>query len=188
MRKKPHTIGQVSLSAIEDEWQRQATAAAITGARGVVRSDGPIPPGTPIGRLSDVEWGWIVAAALFAWIGVRAQQAAAEQIDSERTIHTVALDPLPWDAGAVAAILPDLANACSGIVDWSKPLTAWSRETIIEFLLAAMPLIHKAMIARDISGKGVTRKSTLSVIAREANAAAGGPLMTPDEFDDDIGI
>jgi hypothetical protein len=51
-----------------------------------------------------------------------------------------------------------------------------------------MPLIRKAMIARDISGKGVTRKSSVSMIAREANADAGGPLMTPDEFDDEIGF
>ena len=114
--------------------------------------DGPIPPGTPIGRLSDIEWGWIVAAILFAWIDMRAQQAAAEQLDTERTIRMTALDPQPWDAGAVAAILPDLASACSDI-DWSKPLTAWSRETMVEFLLKAMPLIRKAMIARDLSEK-----------------------------------
>ena len=57
-------VGQVSLSALEDQWQRDATAAAIAGARGVVQMDGPIPPGTPIGRLSDTEWGWIVAAIL----------------------------------------------------------------------------------------------------------------------------
>ena len=40
--------------------------------------DGPIPPGTPIGRLGDVEWGWIVAAILFGWIATRAEQATAE--------------------------------------------------------------------------------------------------------------
>ena len=149
--------------------------------------DGPIPPGTPIGRLSDIEWGWIVAAILFVWIGMRAQQAAAEQLDSERTIRMVALDPQPWDAGAVAAILPDLANACPDI-DWSQPIAVWPRETIIEFLLKAMPLIRKAMIARDTSERGVTRKSSASAIARQANAAAGGPLMTPDEFNDEIGL
>jgi hypothetical protein len=65
MKKASHTIGQVSLCALEDEWQRRATAAAITGARGIVQAGGPIPPGTPIGWLSDVEWGWIVAAVLF---------------------------------------------------------------------------------------------------------------------------
>ena len=185
--KQPRIVGEVSLSAIEDQWQRDATAAAIAGARGVVRTDGPIPPGTPIGRLSDAEWGWILAAILFAWISKRAEQAAAEQLDTEQTIRMTALDLQPWDAGAVAAILPDLADACSDL-DWSKPLTAWSREDIIEFLLKATPLIHKAMIVRDLSEKGITRKSSASTIARQTNAAAGGPLMTPDEFNDEIGI
>jgi hypothetical protein len=44
------------------------------------------------------------------------------------------------------------------------------------------------MIARDLSEKGITRKSSADSIARQANAAAGGPLMTPDEFNDKIGI
>jgi hypothetical protein len=185
--RKLRTVGQVSLSAIEDEWQRRATAAAIAGARGVVQMDGPIPPGTPIGRLSDAEWGWITAAILFGWIRTRAEQAAAEQLDTEQTIRLTALDPEPWDAGAVAAILPELADACSGI-DWLKPIGEWPRDTMIEFLLTAMRLIRKAQIARDLSEKGVTRQSGASAIARQANAAAGGPLMTPDELNDPIGI
>jgi len=188
MKKIRNPIGQVSLSAIEDQWQRDATAAAIAAARGVVQMDGPIPPGTPVGRLSDTELGWIISGVLFAWIGKRAEQAAAEQLDTEQCVRMTALDPQPWDAGAVAAILPQLADACSGKVDWSKPLAQWAREDIIEFLLRAMPLIRKAMIARDLSDKGVTRKSSASVIARQTNAAAGGPLMTPDEFNDEIGI
>jgi len=178
-------IGQVSLSAIEDQWQRDATAAAIEAARGVVRMDGPIPPGTPIGRLSDTEWGWFVAAILFGWIRVRAQQATAENLDTERTIRMTALDPQPWDAGAVAAILPELAAACAEL-DWSKPLGEWSRDDIVTFLLRAMPLIRKATIARDMSDKGITRQSSPATITRQANAAAGGPLMTPDEFNDEI--
>jgi hypothetical protein len=186
--RKIRAVGEVSLSALEDQWQRDATAAAIAGARGVVQMDGPIPPGTPIGRLSDTEWGWIIAAVLFAWIGKRAEQAAAEQLDAEQTIRMTALDPQPWDAGAVAAILSELADACAATVDWSKPLAQWPRETIIEFLLKAMPLIRKAMIARDISDKGITRQSSAAAIARQANAAAGGPLMTPDEFNDEIGL
>src|SRR5215469_4189829 len=97
------------------------------------------------------------------------------------------MDPEAWDAGAVAAILPELADACSDL-DWSKPLGAWPKDDIIEFLLKAMPLIRKAMIARDISDKGITCKSSASVIARQANAAAGGPLMTPDELNDEIGF
>ena len=47
-----------------------------------------------------------------------------------------ALDPDPWDAGAVVAILPELADACPGI-DWAQPLASWSRKTMAEFLLAS---------------------------------------------------
>ena len=187
-KKKTRTIGEVSLSVLEDQWQRNSTAAAIEAARSVIQMDGPIPPGTPVGRLSDTEWGWILAAMLFAWVSKRAQQATAEQLDSEQTIRMTALDPQPWDTGAVAAILPELADACSGKVDWSKPLAEWPREIIIEFLLKAMPLIRKAMIARDLSDKGITRQSSASTIARQANAAAGGPLMDPAELNDEIGI
>jgi len=184
--RKPRAIGEVSLSALEDRWQRDATAAAIAAMRGVVQMGGPVPPGTPVGRLSDTELGWMFSASLFAWICKRAEQAATEQLDTEQCIRLTTLDPEPWNAGAVAAILPELADACADIVDWSKPLTQWPRETIIEFLLKAMPLIRKAVIAQDLSDKGVSRKSNASVIARQVNAAAGGSLMTADEWNDEV--
>jgi len=187
LMKKTPAIGQISPSALEDEWQRRATAAAIEAARDVIKLDGPIPPGTPVGRLNDTEWGWVLAAMLFAWIRTRAEQAAAEQLDAEQTIRLTALDPQPWDAGAVAAILPELASTC-GAIDWSQPVTTWPRDTMIEFLLTAMRLIRKSMIARDLSDKGISRGSDASVIARQANAAAGGPLMDPTELNDEIGI
>src|SRR5262249_53507898 len=72
-------------------------------------------------------------------------------------------------------------------IDWTQPLTAWTREMMAEFLITAMRLIRKAQIARDISDKGITRQSSANTIARQANAGAGGPLMTPDEFNDEIG-
>jgi hypothetical protein len=169
---------------LDDVWQRRATAAAIAAARDVVRPGGAVLPGTPIGRLSDPEWGWIVAAILFAWIKTRAEQATIEGLDTELAIRATAYDPSPWDCGAVAAILPDLANIPD--FDWSLPITSWPQETMVEFLIAAFRLIRKAEIARDLAGGGITRKSSADVIARQANAAAGGPLMTPDEFDDPI--
>jgi hypothetical protein len=179
-------IGQVSPAALEDHWQRQGTAAAIEAARKVVR-EGVISSGTPIGRLGDGEWGWIVAGILFAWISTRAQQATAENLDTEQTIRMTALNPQPWDAGAVMTILPELADACPTI-DWSAPLSTWSREAMAEFLLTAMRLIQKATIARDLSEMGITRKSSANMIARQTNAAIGGPLMTPDEFDDEVSL
>jgi hypothetical protein len=183
--RKARTIGMVSETALEDEWQRRATAAAIEAARGVVTLGGPIPPATPVGRLNDTELGWILAAMLFAWIRTRAEQATCEQLDTEQCIRLTGLDPEPWDAGGIAAILPELASTN---FDWSQPITAWPKDVMIEFLLTAMRLIRKATIARDLSDKGITRQSGASTIARQANAAAGGPLMTPDEWNDEIGI
>jgi hypothetical protein len=178
-------VGLIASSAIEDAWQRKATEAAIAAARGVVKIDGPIPPLTPIGRLGDVEWGWLIAAILFGWISTRAEQATAEEIDTEQAIRLTGLDPNPWDAGAIAVILPELADVPG--LDWTKPLNDWSREDMTRFLVEAMRLVRKALIARDLGG-GVTRRSSATVIARQANAAAGGPLMTPGEWDDPIGF
>jgi hypothetical protein len=102
-------VGEVSLTAIEDAWQRQAMASAIAAARKIV-SGGALPSGTPVGRLSDTEWGWIAAAILFGWISTRAEQATSFGIDAELTVRATGQDPDPWDAGAVATILPDLAE------------------------------------------------------------------------------
>jgi hypothetical protein len=178
-------FGRPSAAAIEDAWQRQATRAAIDGARKIVK-DGVIPAGTPIGRLGDTEWGWLIAAVLFGWISTRAEQAVAEEMDTELAVRMTGLDPEPWDAGVIASILPGLAETPG--IDWSLPLAQWPRETMIEFLLTATRLIRKGEIARDLSGRGVTRQSSAEVIAREANAAAGGPLMTLDEFNDEIAL
>ena len=51
---KTRTIPQVSPAAIEDVWQRRATAAAIEAVRKIVTIDSVISPGTPIGRLGEV--------------------------------------------------------------------------------------------------------------------------------------
>jgi hypothetical protein len=157
-------------STAEDAWQKKATDAAIAAARGVaLGDDAAVNKNAQIGRLSDTEWGWIVTAVLFAWIAARAEQAAAEELDVEQTIRLTGLDPNPWDAGAIAAILPELAQ-CRGI-DWGQPLNDWSRETMIGFLLDALRLVRRGMTARDRAG-GITRKS--------ATAA--------NEFNDNIGF
>jgi hypothetical protein len=64
--KKRLAFKPISLSALEDEWQQLATREAIAAARNVVR-DGPIPSNAPVERLTDQDWGWIVAAILFGW-------------------------------------------------------------------------------------------------------------------------
>ena len=144
------------LTAREGEWQRRATAAAIAAARRVVTRNSAIGANAPISRLSDVEWGWIVAAVIFAWISVRAEQATAEELDVERAFREGA------DAHGtrvrLPAILPQLADT-SGI-DTSVPLAEWPRETMLHFLVTALGLARKAMAARD-RGPGITRKSDM---------------------------
>jgi hypothetical protein len=145
------------LTEREDEWGRRATAAAITAARRVVLGDSaPVNKNAPVGRLNDVEWGWIVSAVIFGWIATRAEQATAEGLNTELVIRTTGLDPNPWDAGAVAAILPRLVDVPD--LDWSKPLADWSRESMIKFLLAALDLMRRAIRARDLGGNAITRK------------------------------
>ena len=145
----------------ENEWQDRATAAAIEAARRIVLGDAAvIPMMTPVGRLSELQWGWIVAAVLFAWISVRAEQAASEGRDIELTIRD-GVDGA-WDAGAIASTLPALADTPG--IDWSKPLADWSRDQMIAFLSNALRLVQQAMAARD-RGPGITRKPDDTLLA-----------------------
>jgi hypothetical protein len=124
-------------AAIEDEWQRRATAAAIESARKLIGVDGTIKPGTPVGKLSDYELGWIISSGICAWISKRAEQATAEGFSLsviEEAIRDTGTAPQPWDAGAVATILPKLADAPG--IDWSLPLDEWPREMMLTFLCA----------------------------------------------------
>jgi hypothetical protein len=147
-----------SLSAIEDAWQREATRVAIEQARAVV-SGGALPPMTPVGRLSETEWGWIVAAVLFGWISTRARQATSNGIGPDKFLYiNESFNPNPWDAGAIESILPELGN-CQA--DWSKSLSQFSREEMIAFLGDAYNLIGKAMLTRDTGEKLVTRRLPL---------------------------
>jgi hypothetical protein len=160
-KKKPRLP---SLSAIEDCWQREATRVAIEKARAAI-SRGAVPPNTPIGRLSETEWGRIVAAVLFGWIDVRARQAVDNGVGIDKHIRDTGLQPDPWDIGAIEAVLPELAKP---EIDWSKPLAEFSREEIIEFLGDAYNLIGKAMLARDTGEKLVTRRLPLGVAQQPA--------------------
>jgi hypothetical protein len=145
-----------SPSAIEDIWLRRATAVAIERARAAI-SGGAVPPNTPVGRLSDIEWGWIAAAVIFGWVSTRAEQATNSGVGPDELIRTTSIDPDPWDVGAIASILPELADA--GAVDWSQSLLALSREEMVAFLADAFSLIRKAMAARD-RGQGLVTERT----------------------------
>jgi hypothetical protein len=145
-----------SRAAIEESWQRQATAAATESARKVI--GGAVPAGTPVGKLNDFELGWLVSAGICAWISKRAQQACSEGFELLRTeefIRETGATPRPWDAGAVAAILPELADVPG--IDWNLRLNEWSRDTTIKFLCAAFELMQRAMAARDAAENPIAR-------------------------------
>jgi hypothetical protein len=146
------------LNEQEDEWQRRATASAVAAARAIALGNGArINMNTPVGRLRDLEWGWIMTAAIFAWIAVKAEQATSEGFEVEQTIRMNLVDPSPWDSGMIETVLPRVADLP---IDWAKPLADWSRDQMIAFLLAVRDLIREAQVARDLGGGSITRKSS----------------------------
>jgi hypothetical protein len=135
---------------VTDLWQRQATAAAIESARKMI-GDGVVSPDTPVGHLSDEQFGWLLCAGIASWIATRAAQAVDEgNAAIEAAIRDTGTEPPPWDAGAVETILPEL-GAMAG-VDWTVPIFDWPKNTMLLFLCAAYRLMSKAITARDQGG------------------------------------
>ena len=143
------------LTEKENAWLDKATAAAVAGARKIALNSSGLPIGTPIGRLSDLQWGWITTGAIFAWIQTRCEQAIAEGLDQEAAVRLTGLSPSPCDVAAVRSILPMLVDQAA--IDWARPLQAWSKDEMTNFLLLAWRLINAAELARD-SGK-ILRKT-----------------------------
>jgi hypothetical protein len=140
----------------ENQWLDRATAAAVAGARKIVSGSGPLM-NTPVGRLSDNEWGMIVTAVIFGWIEVRTRQAIAEGRDQEETVRRTSLSPDPCDVAVVNSILPALADKAA--VDWSQPLQAWSKDTMTDFLMVAWRLIGGAETMRDHGPGRILKRS-----------------------------
>src|SRR6476660_3348288 len=108
------------LRDIEADWDAKATQSAIDAAKEVIGANG-INGRSMISSLSDIEWGWIAAASIFAWIKTKSQQATTEGTGYDIPIRTMAhRDPAPWEAGAVSTILPSLGDLQG--VDWAKPI------------------------------------------------------------------
>ena len=152
-------MGEISKK--EDAWQAKATEAAIAGARKIALNSTGLPPMTPVGRLSDHQWGWIVTAAIFGWIQTRVEQAIEEGLDQEQAVRATGLTPSPCDVAVVRSILPTLADQAA--IEWSQPLEAWSKDTMVNFLLLAWRLINAAEIARDQGPGKILRKSELAL-------------------------
>jgi hypothetical protein len=135
------------LSKREDDWQAKATAAAVAEARKIVAATGALAK-TPAGRLSDQEWGWIIAAVIFSWITIRHQQAIAEGLGTEEAMRLLnGYSPSPCDVAITRSILPTLADQAS--IDWEKPLSAWSRDEMTSFVLRAWKLLGTAAAVFD---------------------------------------
>jgi hypothetical protein len=140
----------------EDAWQAKATEAAIAAARKIASTSTPLL-NTPVARLSDLQWGWIVTAAIFGWIRTRTEQAIAEGLEAGHAVCSTGLSPSPCDVAVVRSILPTLAD--KGAIDWSEPLAAWSQDTMTNFLLLAWQLITQAELARDQAPSKIMHKS-----------------------------
>jgi hypothetical protein len=139
----------------ENAWLAKATEAAIAGARKVADSTS-LPAKTPVGQLSDSQWGWIITGAIFAWVQTRVEQAIEEGLDQEEAVRITGLTPSPCDAAVVRSILSELADNAG--IDWSQPLAAWSKDTMVNFLLLASALMTKAEAARDHGPGKILRK------------------------------
>jgi hypothetical protein len=143
------------LAQKEDAWLRRATDAAIAEARKIALET--VPVNTPIGRLTDPQWGWIVSAAIFGWCRTKVEQAIEQGLEAERSAIETGSSPSPCEAAVVHSILPVLADGAG--IDWSLPLAAWPKETMANFLLMAWQLIIKAEAARGQGMGGLLRKS-----------------------------
>jgi hypothetical protein len=142
---------RASISADRDKWTKQAFGACIAAVKELVSGrHAPINPSLKIERLTDSEWGWFVSAIVSAWVRTRSEQASVEGWDYERAAHATALEPDPWFAGAIAAILPKLPEALPNL-DWWKPVGEWSKNEIVEFLTAAITLTRRAVAARNVA-------------------------------------
>jgi len=169
----------------ERDWDAKATQSAIDSARAVIGSDG-INGRSMISSLSDIEWGWIVSAAIFAWIKTKAEQAVAESLGYDTAIRTMTgRDPQPWEAGALGTILPSLGSVSN--IDWGRPVGEWSKDQIISFAWQIYKLADGALAARDEGATDkIVKRISQPMMEREASAMSGGPLMSRDELSDDI--
>jgi len=166
---------------IEADWDQKATQSAIDAARAIFNMDGGINPRAAISSLSNIEWGWIVAAAIFGWIETKAKQAVAEGCGYDTAIRTMAhRDPAPWEAGAVATILPALGEMQG--VDWTKPVGDWSKDQIVSFAWQIHRLTDQALATRDEGARDkIVQTITQNVMERENSAANGAPLFSRNE-------
>jgi hypothetical protein len=143
------TSVQAAIHMPRDPWTKQAYAACLSSVKELITGDvPPINPSLKIERLVDSEWTWFVGTVVWTWIATRSEQAATEGWNDERAIRATGLDPDPWTAGAIAAVLPELAEACD--LDWAKPVIEWTKDEVVAFITTAITLTRRAVAARNV--------------------------------------
>jgi hypothetical protein len=169
---------------VEADWDVKATQSAIDAAKQVI-SGGDINARASLGSLSELEWGWIAAACVFAWIKTKAMQATTEGIGYDVAIRTLkGRDPAPWEAGAVATVLPGLAELD---MPWGEPIGGWSKDHMTTFAWHCHRLVDAALAAREEgSADKVVQRLSQPEVEREISAAKRGPYLARGELDDDI--
>lgn len=169
---------------IEADWDVKATQSAIDAAKAVV-SGGDINARASLGSLGEIEWGWIAAACVFAWIKTKAMQATTEGIGYDVAIRTLkGRDPAPWEAGAVATVLPALADLS---LPWDRPIGSWGRDDVTAFAWHSHRLVDAALAAREEGSQDkVVQRLSQAEVEREVSAAKRGPLLARGELDDEV--
>lgn len=167
---------------IDADWQARATSAAIQACKEVT-GPGVINPRATISSLSDVEWGWIASAAIFAWIATKSKHAVADGTDFEASVRAMHnQEPAPWDAGAIETILPTLGQMT---LPWSNAIGSWPKGQMIKFCHRIHQLADEALKSRD---KGsidrLTARLSQTEMEREASATAGGGLLAAGELEE----
>jgi hypothetical protein len=165
---------------VDADWQIRTMQACIKSARDVVSPDS-VNPRAAIGGLSDIEWGWLVSAIVFAWISTKAAQAVTEGMATETAIHTQHnQDPPAWIAGAIETILPTLAQMT---FPWDVAIGSWPKGAVVKFCHRIWQLSEEAIALRD-KGSVDTIERKLSGLSDEMSSeAASASLTTASEKD-----
>ena len=103
----------------------------------------------------------MTAANLFAWIKCRSEQATAEGWNTELALRLTASIRSPGTLARWKASCRISVNYRASIGRSRSP--SWPKDMMVRFLLEALKLIDKAMIARDIGGGGITHQSNKSL-------------------------
>lgn len=127
-----------------------AYAAAVDLAMTALGEErGYINPRTRICDLSLWEWDKLANGMVSGWIIERSRQVVSERITDDAEILKTFEEPEPFELGAAAVALPTLGNFIADKGLNEKPIGAWSKTEILQFVHLAARLVNAAETARD---------------------------------------